>query len=258
MLTTVSAEFRKIRTLPSACVAVVAGTAFTLFIVASSARNQAGRLAAGEPTYYASDDLALSLSAPGVIGVIVLGIVIMSSEYTATGKDAGGGRQIPATLTAIPGRARLLAAKAVVLAVLSTLVAAVTIGAAILMTQVILGEYASPPAQLIEAVGWRPAGAVAYWVLTALIAFSVTVVTRSGIVPMVVFIANTTVVSVSFLLTRVTSLARYLPDVAGAQMFATNYPAESMVGPVTGAFVMTGWAAVLLAIAAVVFVRRDA
>lgn len=103
MLTTVSAEFRKIRTLPSACVAVVAGTAFTLFIVASSARNQAGRLAAGEPTYYASDDLALSLSAPGVIGVIVLGIVIMSSEYTATGKDAGGGRQIPATLTAIPG-----------------------------------------------------------------------------------------------------------------------------------------------------------
>jgi ABC-2 type transport system permease protein len=258
MLTTISAEFRKILTLPSAYVAVVLSTAFTLYIVASSAGRQAGKLAAAQPTFYASNDLALSLSTPGVVGVIVLGIVIMSSEYTSTSKDAGGGRQIPATLTAVPGRTRLLAAKAIVLVILSTLTAAVTIGAAILMTQAILGEYASSMDQLVEAVGWRPVGAVAYWVLTALIAFSVTVMTRNGIVPMVVFIANTTVVSVSFLLTKVTSLARYLPDMAGAQMFASNFPAAGMVAPLTGAFIMIAWAVALFAIAVVVFSRRDA
>lgn len=258
MLNTISAELRKTFTLPSVHVALILGTAFALAIVAMSAAGQAAKLAAGQPVFYSPDDMALNLSAPNVVSVIVLGIVVMSSEYTSTSKDAGGGRQMPATLIATPRRTRLLAAKAIVLILISGLTAVVTIGAAILMTQVILGDHASPPDQLIHALGWRPAGAVAYWVLMALIAFSVTVMTRTGIVPMVAFIANTTFVSVTFLLTRLTPLAKYLPDVAGAQMFATGYPAESMVDPRTAAFVMTAWAVALFAVAAVVFARRDA
>ncbi|MGR6920237.1 ABC transporter permease [[Actinomadura] parvosata] len=253
----VAAELRKLVTLPSALVATTVGTVFTLGVTAMSVGRLRDRLGAGAPDDGSRLDLALNMSAPGVISVIVLGIVVISSEYAVNGKDAGGGRQIPVTLTAVPRRGRLLAAKAIALVLASGAVAAVTIGGAILMSQVMLGDHAAPMGELVAALGWRPAGAVAYWVLTALIAFAVTVMTRSGIVPMVAFIANTTLVSVTFLLTRVTSLARYLPDVAGAQMFATGYPAESMVEPLTGAFVMTGWTVALLAVAATVFLRRD-
>ncbi|MEV0386244.1 ABC transporter permease [Nonomuraea sp. NPDC050643] len=255
---TVAAEFRKIVTLPAAIVGVVLGTAMTLVFTAMAGSSRRAKLDAGMADDGSTYDLGLEMAAPGVVGVIVTAIVIISSEYTATSKDAGGGRQILVSLTGTPRRGELLAAKAVVVALVSGVAGAVTIGGGLLMTQVLLGRHGHPIGELMGVLGWRPVGAVAYWVLTALIAFAVAVMARSGIVPMVAFVVNTTFVSVTFLLTRVTSLAKYLPDVAGAQMFATGYPAESMVTPLTGAVVMTAWTVALLGVAAGLFVRRDA
>ncbi|SEG72606.1 hypothetical protein SAMN05444920_10413 [Nonomuraea solani] len=255
---TIAAEFRKALTLPSAIIAAVAGTAMTLTFTAMAASSRRAKLDAGMVDDGSTLDLGLEMSGPGVVGVIVLGIVLISSEYTATGKDAGGGRQILVSLTSTPGRGRLLAAKAVVVALVSGVAAVLTIGGALVISQALLGRHGHPMGALLEALGWRPLGAVAYWVLMALIAFAVAVMTRSGLVPMVAFIVNTTFVSVTFLLTRVTSLANYLPDVAGAQMFATGYPAENTLEPLAGALVMTAWTAVLLGVAAVLFARRDA
>lgn len=111
---------------------------------------------------------------------------------------------------------------------------------------------------VIDRIGWRAVGAVVYWVLTALIACAVTVFTRSGIIPLALLIVNSSLVSFSLLLTRVSPLARYLPDVAGAQMVNANYPAQNMLGPLAGGLVMSAWTAGLLVVAAVVFARRDA
>jgi ABC-type transport system involved in multi-copper enzyme maturation permease subunit len=138
------------------------------------------------------------------------------------------------------------------------LIVAISILSGLAVTQAVLGEHGHSFGTVLDQSGWRIAGAIAFWVLSALIALAVTVVTRSGVIPLVVLIVNSSMVSVSFLLTKVTPLAKYLPDVAGAQSFTTRYPADDMLSPAAGALVMAGWTALLLVAAGWIFARRDA
>ncbi|WP_043627816.1 ABC transporter permease [Nonomuraea candida] len=258
---TVAAELRKLLALPSALIALALGALATLGLAAMSTRSMRSKLDLGDPTALAHTttmEVGFNLIPAGAIGAIVLGVVAVSSEYTPNGKDVGGGRQILASLTCTPRRGLLLAAKTIVLVLVTAVFAAVTISATIALSQVLLGAHGHPPGEVVAALGPRAAGGVAYWVLIAVIAFAVTVMTRSGIVPLIVFIANTTLVSVTFLLTRLTPLANYLPDVAGAAMVGVFAPTEGMLAPLPGGLVMAAWAAGLLAVAARVFVRRDA
>ena len=72
------------------------------------------------------------------------------------------------------------------------------------------------------------------------------------------YLLNSTVVSVSYLLTKVTPLAAYLPDIVGAHMFLRSIDVPVRITPVTAALVMTAWVAGLLAVAGYLFQRRDA
>jgi hypothetical protein len=96
-----------------------------------------------------------------------------------------------------------------------------------------------------------------YWTLIALLSFSITLITRNGIVPLTFLIVNSTVVSVSYLLTKVTDAAAYLPDIVGAQMFIHTADFPVRIAPVTAGLVMCAWIAVLLTAGAVLFHRRD-
>ncbi|AXX29799.1 ABC transporter permease [Actinosynnema pretiosum subsp. pretiosum] len=175
----------------------------------------------------------------GAVGAVVLGVVVISGEY--------GNGQITTTLAAVPRRWVLLLGKAFVVVVAVGVLAAVAVG-------VVVGVEGSWGA---DGVLGRALGTVVYWVLTALMAFAVAVVARSGLVPVVVFAVNGTVVSASYLLLRVTPLAMYLPDVAGVRMFAgADFHGEALP-PVTGGLVMAGWAAAAVVAAGVVFARRD-
>ncbi|MEO3875848.1 ABC transporter permease [Nonomuraea sp. B12E4] len=257
----VAAEFRKLLTLPSALVAIGFTVAAMPGLAAQTASQIAARLDAGGPEVVGTVstlNVGFYLVPFAVIGPIVLGIVLAGSEYTRGNRDTDGGRQITASLTAVPARGTLLMAKASVLVVLSGVLAAVVVPATIWLTQTVLGEHGHTWDELAGTLGWRVAGAVAYWVLMSLLAFAVTLVARSGIVPMIFFVVNSSMVSFSFLLTRATPLAKYLPDVAGTQMFSPDYPAEGMLGPVPGGLVMLAWTAGLLAVAALVLTRRDA
>lgn len=257
---TFAAELRKAAALRASQVAAavaVLGTALITVLNSVSVRaaldsGRAGAVASTSPfeTAYAAVPL-------GTVGAVVLGVVVISSEYTANSADAGGGRQITATLTAAPHRTRLLLAKAltVVLAVVATAAAAIPTGVA--TARLIIGGAASEtlaPEEMLH----RFLGATLYWTLTGLIAFAVTVLTRSGIVPLVVLIANSSLVSVSLLLTRVTPLAHWLPDMAGRRLFAGLPTVEGGLDAGPGAVVMAAWALGLLAVAALVFARRDA
>jgi Ca2+/Na+ antiporter len=181
----------------------------------------------------------------GVVGAIVLGVVAVSSEYRAESAEDAATRQIVTSLTAVPSRPRFLAAKAGALILTMALAAAVT-----------------APATLTIRGGTlaiaRMLGVVVYFVLTALLAFGVTLVTRSGIVPLTVLIVNATVVSVSFLISRVLPVANYLPDLAGARMFVRHGEFNLAIGPVTGGLVMAGWTVLVVAGGAAAFCRRDA
>lgn len=249
-MSAVAAEWRKLRSLPSALVAI----GLTLVAMPALGMSTANRLAAqldagggGVLGTVTTLTVGFELVPFAVLGPVVLGVVMIGSEYTRGSQDSGGDRQITASLTAVPVRGRLLLAKAVVLAGVSAALAVVVIPATIGLAQAALGEHGHTWDELAP----RVAGAVAYWVLMPLIAFAVTVVTRSGIVPMIFFVVNSSFVSVTYLLTRVTPLAAYLPDVAGTRMFTAQ-------GPVQGGLVMLAWAAGLLAVAALVFTRRDA
>ncbi|GIJ25207.1 hypothetical protein Vqi01_03690 [Micromonospora qiuiae] len=187
---------------------------------------------------------------------MVLGVVAVGSEYTTNSTRTGGGRQITATLTATPNRVAVLAAKATAVVLLVAAAAGVAIPASLALAGGILGADGAPaptdaPSRLV--------GAGVYWALTALIALAVTVFTRSGIIPVIVLVVNSALVSVSYLLSHLTPLARYLPDLAGASLFAGDLLAlDDALAPLAGGLVMAGWTAGLLILAGVVFVRRDA
>lgn len=217
MLNAIRAEVVKLVTLPSTHLAAGVGVLGTTAIASLNSR--------------VSPDAGFTALPFGTIGVIVLGVLI------ATGDG-------PTAVLCVPRRWVLLGAKVVVLAVVSAALAGVTVSAAV-------------PFAALGGLGWRVAGVVVYWVCSALIAFAVGVLARSAVVPLVLFVVNSALVSVTYLLTKVTPWAAYLPDVAGAQMFARDYPAQDMLSPVAGGVTMVAWAVGLVLVAGVVFARRD-
>ncbi|WP_375103015.1 ABC transporter permease [Paenibacillus sp. RS8] len=193
----------------------------------------------------------------GVQGVIILGVLAVSSEYLTESSESGGGQQITTSLTVVSSRFHFLLAKAGAVAVISVLLCIVAIMTTVSATHLILGEYA-------PAFEWsRLIGAVCYWTFTALLALGITMLTKNGIIPLAVLIINSSVVSFSVLLYRVTKLAFYLPDRAGAEMFMftsdtfTDSLFDRYHTPFTGGLVMFAWVVAIFIAAAIVFHRRD-
>jgi hypothetical protein len=246
----VRAELRKLLGLPTAWIGLVLGTLLAPVIVLLNAPYTRRAIAAG--TLTDTSDLGLRDLGIGLIGPMILGVVVVSSEYTSTGQDAPRASQLTATLTAVPNRLCLLAAKTTALVLVVVAQAAVTAAATLTLAQALHGDHVPAPAP------GRVAGAILYWALTALLAYAITLITRTGIVPLTLLIINSSVVSVSYLLTKVTDLAVYLPDIVGAHMFIRNADFPIEVAPVTAGLVMTAWVVAFLAVGAVLFHRRDA
>lgn len=258
-LHTVAAEARKTAALPATLVALGVAVLGPVAITLLNAVGVRNAVRAGRPdlvAYTAPAESVFSAVPLGTVGAVILGVVVVGSEYTASRSDAGGGRQITATLTAVPGRLRVLAAKAAVVTLLVAAVAAVTIPGSLALATVVAGDAAgAAPDDLLS----RAFGAGLYWALTALMALAITVFTRSGIIPIIVLVVNSSLMSVSLLLSHLTPLARYLPDAAGMKLFSGDLLAfDDALAPLPGGLVMAAWTAVLLVAAAVVFTRRDA
>ena len=221
-------ELLKLAGLPSAWVAAALGLLVPPLLVTLNSRA----VPAGTDTGF----LELTV---GVLGPLVLGTIAAASEYR--------GGQLRTSLVCVPSRLRLLAAKTGAV----TLTVAVTAALSAVLTLAVAGA-------LTGGAGPRIAGVVVYWVLGALLAYGITLLTRSGVLPLTVLIVNTTAVSFSYLLTKVTPLAAYLPDLAGARMYLHDMDTPGDLAPVTGGLVMAAWVAALLGVAGYVFHRRDA
>ncbi|WP_150271154.1 ABC transporter permease [Paenibacillus tepidiphilus] len=241
------AELSKLLSLPGIWLAVLIGAVAPAFIAALDSTAQKEDIIAGISTRLS--EVGYIGLAVGVQGVIILGVLAVSSEYVTESSESGGGQQITTSLTAVSSRLQLLLAKAGAVTVISLLLCMVAILTTVSTTQLILGEYA-------PAFAWsKLTGAVCYWIFTALLAFGITVLTKNGVIPLTVLIMNSSVVSFSFLLSKVTTLAFYLPDRAGTDMFMIM--SDRIHTPFTGGLIMFSWVAVLLIIAAMVFHRRD-
>jgi ABC-2 type transport system permease protein len=253
-----AAELRKAVSLPAVwagfAVALLGSAAITLlnaFVVRDA-------LATGRPDDAGSVfDTAFASMPIGTVGAVVIGVVVMSSELTANSPDAGGGRQLGTTLVATPQRVGVLTAKAATTVLLVLATALAVIPTSLLLAQAVIADAAVEAVPLDEGL-WRSLGAALYWSLTALLALAVTVVVRNGIVPLVILIMNSSLVSVSFLMTKLTPAAHWLPDMAGRRLFGDvdTVPGGLAAGP--GALVMAAWTVALLVVAALTFSRRDA
>lgn len=254
----ISAELRKTLSLPATLVALGIAVLGSLGLTGLNARFVREAITSGRtdglgPTSAA--EVVFSAVPLGTVGAIILGVTAISSEYTPNSPDVGGSRQVTATLTALTRRFTVVVAKVVSVVALIAPTAAVTMVACLALARGVMGGDV-----LGRDTVARSLGVVLYWTLTALIAVAITLLARSGIVPLIVLIANTSLVSVSLLLTKVTSLAYWLPDLAGLRLFASDPLGlfDDALEPFTGGLVMSAWAVGLLAIGAVVFSVRDA
>lgn len=241
---TTRAEFTKLLTLPATWFAAIAGIAVSVGVTLISA----GSSTPGPDTGYSS--LAL-----GVAGAVVIGVIAVSSEYTVESEEAAASRQIATTFTATPSRLRILLAKLVTVSVSSALLSVIAIIAVFTMTALLLGDRA--PAIGGPELG-RMGGMVLYWMLVSLLAFGLTMLTRNGVIPMAILIANFSAVPITFLLTRVTPLANYLPDMAGMRLWSQELDTGVHLTPGIGGLIMALWVCALLVVASAVLVRRDA
>ena len=240
----IRAELTKLTSLPAVWIAVAIGLVLPAGVAVLNASNSRARPSADT----GFRDLAI-----GVIAAIVIGVVAVSSEYLAEGEESGGSRQITTSLTAVPSRSRFLLAKAAAIAATVGLLALITSAITLTATDLSSADVSIGTSDLPRALG-----IAAYWIFSALLAAGITLITRSGIIPLSVLIVNISVVSVSFLLTKVTHFAYYFPDLAGTHLFLRASDDPVGLSPVVGGLVMGLWVAAVAGIGATVFVRRDA
>ncbi|CAH1210071.1 ABC transporter permease [Paenibacillus sp. JJ-223] len=242
-----NAELSKLFSLPGIWLAFLIGAFAPAVIATLDSTAQKEEIIAGVSTRLSEVGfIGLGL---GVQGVIILGVLAVSSEYLTESSESGGGQQITTSLTVVSSRLYVLLAKAGAVTVISILFSIVAIITTLSATHLILGEY-TPVFEWSKLIG-----VVCYWILTALLAFGIAVLTKNGMIPLAVLIINTSVVSFSFLLSKVTKLALYLPDRAGLEMFM--FMSDRFLTPFTGGLVMLAWVIVLFIVAAIVFLRRD-
>lgn len=240
-----NAELSKLISLPSVWLAFAAGLIVPNVIAVISLLN--GSNAADMDTGFAE----LSV---GVLGAIVLGGIAIGSEYVTEGEESAGGRQITISLIAIPSRIRLLMAKIGAMAIITAILAIFAIVSVFTTIYFING---SEIWTFHEGMLSRMVGVVVYWVLMALFTFGLTALTRNAIIPIGVMVINSSAVTVTFLLTRMTPLATYLPDMAGQKMYMLGTDTGMELTPIAGGAVMGAWVFVLLIIAGFTFLRRD-
>ena len=249
MVNLIRAELRKLLGLRTAWLGLALGLVASPALVVVSAGYTRRSLAAG--SYGDVSDLSFQTLMVAVLGATVLGVVTVSSELTSTGEDSPDGRQLTTTLLAMPRRGRLLLAKGVALSLVVAVQGAVTTAATLALVRVVHGAVVPAPAP------GRAVAAVFYLVLIGLLSYALTLIFRNGVITLTILILNSSVVSVSYLLTKLTPAAAYLPDIVGPHMFLRSI-GDLHIPPVRAGFVMVAWVVALLALGAWLFRRRAA
>ncbi|WP_240929753.1 ABC transporter permease [Streptomyces coryli] len=250
------AEWIKIRTMRSTLWIVLGTLAFCAGLAAlngTSAGDEYARLSAADRAAF--DPLATSLRGYllAQISVGLLGGLVITSEY--------GARTIVGTLTAVPHRARVLAAKAAVLTGLALPVGVLVSLTGFLIGQGTLAGAGVPHLALSDPEALRGVlGGGLYLALAGLFGLALGTVIRSTTATV------TTLFGVLLIVQAFAPalpgavgdwVAKYWPPMAGGQII-TAYRDPALLSPWAGLAVMAGCVAALLAAGFLAFRRRDA
>src|SRR5659263_167129 len=239
LLTCVSSEITKLRTLPLAVLAAVGTVLIGAVITAALAANAVDQ---GAP---AGATAVLQAVPFAQVGIILLGILPAAHEHA--------GSQFRTTLVAVPNRGLLATGKTLAALIALTVTAALTVGVS-LATAAIAHHLSSVPLPARGAEPWALAGAAVYLSLIGMLAHVVALLVRHLVPALVTMLALVLVVPP--LLAGVTEHARWLPDRAGSLLYLPG--ADTALTPGTGALVLVGWVLVIGAAAVAAFITRDA
>ncbi|MFG6503141.1 ABC transporter permease subunit [Microbacterium sp. P05] len=263
----VRSEWIKLRTIRSTwwCYAIL----FVL-VVGFSALLSSTLSVEPAPTGAAAQSLAVQAvtisTTFGALVVSVLGVLIISGEY--------GTGMIRSTLTAVPKRLPALVAKALVFAIATFVVSAISFAVSVPISVALLSGKGLE-IDLGDSQYWLALlGGVGYLVLVGLIAFSLGAIIRNtagGVaVALGLVLAAPIVLSIISALTQLTwvlNLEKLLPSSAGGLL--STYPVTDaaaaptpdgvwVLEPWQGGLILVVWFVVLFTTAAVLLKRRDA
>jgi ABC-2 type transport system permease protein len=258
-------ELIKLWTLRSTvwCCAIVVALAFGIGLLA------AVTIGSGQGTIPDATQQSLAVNA-ATIGIqfsqlvlSVLGVLVISGEY-ATGMTRS-------TLTAVPKRIPALLGKAIVLAVTAFALGLVTMYGSALVGLPFLSNSGIHTNFADSKVDLALLGGATYLALVALMAFGIGAIIRSTAGGIAASLGLLLVLPTMLLIlggvtqaTWVQNVAAFLPTNAGGHLFAyssdgsTSAPGIISLDATSGGLVLVAWAAVAIAIAAVLLRRRDA
>jgi len=197
-------------------------------------------------------DIALAGVAVSQLAIAVLGVLVITGEYS-TG-------MIRASFSAVPKRLPVLWAKAFVFAVVTLALMVPSVLAAFFSSQAILSRHDilqisfSHPGVARSVIG----GAV-YLVLVGIFALGIGAIVRNtaggiatfaGIFFVIPPLMNVLPASWNH------AISKYLPLESGTQLFSLTHDSSSL-SPLGGGLVFVGYCAFVIALAAVLLVRRD-
>jgi ABC-2 type transport system permease protein len=256
-----SAEWTKLRTLPSTGWLLLAAVGLTVLIGFAGSSTLDIRHCEAPFCYEDTTKISLIGVRVGQVAVLILAVLAMTSEY--------GTRMITATLAAMPGRLTVLAGKVAVITGLSLAVGLIGVAGSLLAARAVLpgngftAVNGYPPLSLGDDLTLRAAlGSVVYLVLIGLLGLGLGAIVRDT--AGAVTVALMLLFGPSMLALVISDerwqhrIHRYSPMDAGLTIQATRDLAATHIGPWAGVGVLAAYAGVALVAGAVLFRLRDA
>lgn len=249
---TLRSEFRKLRSVPSTSWTLFAAVLFNVGLAALVAIVLPGHLSAHDKATLDAVRVSLGGIHLSQIAFGVLGVLVITSEY--------GTGTIRATLSAVPQRRLLLAAKALVFAVTALVVGIISCFAAFLVFQAFLSSDSLRSSISDPGVVRAVTGGGLYLAVLGLFGLGLGSIIRASAGAIAALFG---VLFVPLLLTELLpqswhdTIGPYLPMEAGSQIFSLRHEAGNL-GAWSGFGVFCLYAAVALGVGFILISRRDA
>lgn len=248
-------EWTKFRSLRSTRWSLLIGILLTvafpvLFAFVTSARW--GHMSPQERAGRSPLDIALAGVNVAQLAIAVLGVLVVSGEYS-TG-------MIRATFTAVPKRLPVLWAKLGVYAVVSFVLMVPSVFVGFFASQAILARHDILQISLSQpGVARSLIGGAVYVMLVGVFALGIGAIVRNTAGGISAFAAIFFVIPPLMNILPSSwndAISQYLPSDAGRQLFALQHASHTLT-PTAGGLLLVAYCAAVVAIAAVLLVRRD-
>jgi len=246
------AEWTKLRTTPGPIWLLSAIVVLTVFVGTAAAATLPGSPGEGNV-----DRVKVSLTGVqlGQAIVAILAVLVIGTEYS-TG-------MIATTLTAVPRRTTVLAAKATVLTGVVTAAATIAVLGSLLAGRLVQPGHGYRPPSLADGPVLRAAvGSVCYLTLIALLGLGVTTAVRDSASAIGIVLGLLYVYPIIIQVVSDPHLQRRLQQIgpmsAGLAVQTTTHLSSLPISPWRGLGVLAAWAATALLTGGVLLQRRDA